>query len=71
MITSAARGRWPLDVPISDLHVGGLSHACVVRTSKVTTLDSRLAARIGELSVVDRAKVAACLGELLGVVLAG
>ncbi len=71
IITSAARGRWPLDVPISDLHTGGLSHACVVRTAKVTTLDSRLAARIGELSAADRAKVGACLGKLLGTVLAG
>ena len=68
MITSAVRERWPLDVPISDLRLGGLSHACVVRVSKVTTLDARFAARIGELSVPDRAKVAACIGELLGAV---
>jgi len=71
MITSAARGRWPLDIPISDLRLGGLSHACVVRTSKVTTLDARLAIRIGELAVADRAKVAACLSDLLGNVLTG
>jgi mRNA interferase MazF len=71
MITSAARERWPLDVAISDLRIGGLSHACVVRTSKVTALDSRLAMRIGELAVVDRAKVAACLSDLLGSVLTG
>jgi hypothetical protein len=71
MITSAAHERWPLDVPISDLHLGGLSHGCLVRTSKVTTLDSRLAVRIGELAVADRAAVAACLGELLGTVLTG
>lgn len=71
MITSAARERWPLDVPISDLRLGGLTHACVVRVGKVATLDSRLAARIGELSVADRAKVAACLSELLGTVLTG
>ena len=71
MITSATHEPWPLDVPISDLQLGGLSHACVVRTGKVTTLDSRLAARIGELSVADRAKVAARLRALLGSVLAG
>ena len=71
MITSAARGRWPLDIPISDLRLGGLSHTCVVRTSKVTTLDSRLAVRIGELAAADRAKVAACLRDLLGDVLTG
>lgn len=71
MITSAARGRWPLDIPISDLRVGGLSHACVVRASKITALDSRLAVRIGELAGADRAQVAACLSELLGHVLTG
>ncbi len=37
MITSAARKRWPLDVPISNLRLGGLTQACVVRVSKVTT----------------------------------
>jgi len=51
--------------------LGDLSHACVVRTGKVTTLDSRLAARIGELSVADRAKITARLRALLGFVLAG
>jgi mRNA-degrading endonuclease toxin of MazEF toxin-antitoxin module len=69
MITSAAHERWPLDVPISDLPLGGLSHACVVRVSKVTTLDTRLASRIGELSTSDRAEVAAGLHALLSPVL--
>jgi hypothetical protein len=49
MITSAAHQGWPLDVPISDLDAGGLSHACVVRVSEVTSLEARLATRIGEL----------------------
>ena len=65
MITSAARESWPLDVPVSDLRLGGLTHACVVRVSKVTTLDERLAARIGELSAPDRVKVATGLRTLL------
>ncbi len=71
MITSAARERWPLDVPISYLPLGGLSHACVVRVSKVTTLDARLAARIGELSTPDRLEVASGLRTLLSPVLHG
>ena len=71
MMTSAARGRWPLDIPISDLRFGGLSHACVVWTSKVTTLDARLAVRIGELAAADRPKISACLSELLGDVITG
>jgi mRNA interferase MazF len=70
MITSAQHAGWPLDVPISDLRLGGLSHACVVRVSKVTTLDARLASPIGELSTPDRAKVSAFLSQLLGSVLA-
>ena len=67
MITSAARER--CDVPISDLRLGGLTHACVVRVSKVTTLDERLAARIGELSTPDRVKVATGLRTVLSPVL--
>lgn len=65
MITSATRGLWDLDVPISDLRRGGLSLPCVVRTSKVTSLDSRLAERIGDLAEADRGRVAACLRRLL------
>ncbi len=69
MITSAAHERWPLDVPISDLKRGGLSHASVVRVVKATTLDARLATRIGELAVADRPKVASGLRALLEVAL--
>jgi hypothetical protein len=57
MITSAPTGMWPQDVPISDLRLGGLDHTCVVRISKVTVLDVRLAVRIGELADADRVKV--------------
>jgi mRNA-degrading endonuclease toxin of MazEF toxin-antitoxin module len=65
MITSAPGGRWPLDVPISDLPRGGLDHACVVRTSKITVLDARLVVRIGELADADRVKVRAGLRAVL------
>lgn len=57
MITSAQTGRWPLDVPISNLALGGLDHSCVVRTSKITAMDARLAVPIGELSEADRVGV--------------
>jgi mRNA interferase MazF len=69
MITSAVRESWPLNVPVSDLRLGGLTHPCVVRVSKVTTLDERLAARIGELSAPDRVKIATGLRTLLSPVL--
>jgi mRNA-degrading endonuclease toxin of MazEF toxin-antitoxin module len=65
MITSAPSGRWPLDVAISDLALGGLDHACVVRTSKITVLDARLAVRVGELSEADRVEVRAGLRAVL------
>jgi mRNA-degrading endonuclease toxin of MazEF toxin-antitoxin module len=65
MITSAIRESWLLDVPISELRLCGLTHRCVVRVSKVTTLDERLAARIGELSTPDRAEVATGLRTVL------
>ena len=65
MMTSAPRGSWPLDVPITDLALGGLDHACVVRTSKITVLDARLAVRIGELAEADRVKVRAALHVVL------
>jgi mRNA interferase MazF len=65
MITSARNGTWPLDVVVSDLRLGELDHACVVRASKITTLDARLAVRIGELSEVDRVKVRAVLRAVL------
>ena len=71
MITSAAHESWPLDVPVSDLALGGLTRPCVVRIGKVTTLDARLATRIGELAPRDRAEVAAGLRALLAAVLAG
>jgi hypothetical protein len=65
MITSAPTGRWPLDVPISNLGLGGLDHACFVRTSKITVLDARLAIRVGELAEVDRIEVRAGLRTVL------
>lgn len=69
MITSASQGLRPSDVPVSDLPRGGLSHACVVRVSKIATLDARLASRIGELAPPDRVKVAAHVREALNHIL--
>ena len=65
MITSAARGPWPSDVPVSDLPLGGLSRACVVRAGKIATLDAMLASRIGALAHADRETVAIRVREVL------
>jgi mRNA-degrading endonuclease toxin of MazEF toxin-antitoxin module len=65
MITSAPGGKWPFDVSISDLRLGGLDHACMVRVSKITVLDARLAVRIGELAEMDRVNVRESLRAVL------
>lgn len=59
MITTAPQGLWPFDVPITDLPRGGLTRPCVVRTTKITSLDSRLATPIGDLAPADRTAIAA------------
>ena len=61
MITTAAQGAWPMDIPITDLARGGLSRPCVIRTSKITALDSRLATIIDDIAPADRAAIAANL----------
>jgi len=65
MITSASRSDWPLDVPLSDLPVAGLTSASVVRM-KLFTLDERLILRkAGSLVAADRKAVAVALRKLL------
>jgi mRNA-degrading endonuclease toxin of MazEF toxin-antitoxin module len=71
MITSARHAAWDGDVPLSDLRLGGLSRACVVRTSKITTLDSRLAARIGELAGADRPSIMQAMRQSLSHLFSG
>lgn len=65
MITSARHLSWPRDVPVSALAGTGLSHASVIRTAKIATLDARLATRIGTLGASDRGKVDACIRDIL------
>lgn len=67
MITTAARSRWPQDVPLSDRQVAGLSTASIVRI-KLFTLDNRLVSRkVGALSQRDRIAVRRMLRDLLAV----
>jgi mRNA interferase MazF len=66
MITSAWQAPWPDDVAVSDLAAAGLSHASVVRTGKIATIDSRLVATIGCLSEPDRAGVSERLKQHIG-----
>lgn len=67
MITTAARSRWPQDVPLSDHGAAGLSATSLVRV-KLLTLDNRLVARkIGALSRRDRQSVRRMLRDLIAV----
>ncbi|MBV8798904.1 MAG: type II toxin-antitoxin system PemK/MazF family toxin [Alphaproteobacteria bacterium] len=65
MITTAARSRWPSDIPLTDGAAAGLSNASLVRL-KLFTLDNRLVSRaIGALSARDRASVRKMLKSVL------
>jgi mRNA interferase MazF len=68
MITSARHMSLPFDVPVCDLRGTGLSHACVVRVTKVAVLDARLAERIGALGVAGRDAVR---GNMLNLLIGG
>ena len=69
MITRASRGIWPFDVPISDLKSGGLLRSCVVRTTKVASVDAKLASRTGRLASADCQAIAVTLRAMLGPIL--
>lgn len=59
MITSAANGSWPADVPITDLRSAGLPAPSVVRCAKIATIASSGAQKIGVLlRPAERAAVA-------------
>jgi hypothetical protein len=53
----------------SDLKSGGLLRACVVRTSKIASVDARLTSQTGRLSLADRQAVAVSLRAVLNPVL--
>lgn len=65
MITTAGRGPWPSDTPITDLAAAGLRADSMVRL-KLFTIDRALvAARIGRLSDDDRAAVRTALATAI------
>jgi len=66
MVTTAARGRWPSDVPITDLTEAGLSRASVVRFKLFTLPFDLIGGRIGSLGQGDRPELAERLAGILG-----
>ena len=69
MITSAKNKSWPLDVPLNDLTLTGLTAPSVVRM-KLFTLDHRFVIKkIGTLSAKDKRQVTKQLQALFGLLL--
>lgn len=67
MITTAARSRWPSDIPLADAGAAGLGAASLVRM-KLFTLDNRVVSRkVGALSPRDRQAVRKMLRGLLAI----
>ena len=67
MITSAANRIWPGDVPLIDDHLeAGLPVPSLVRTTKIATIESEQADRLGSLPPGAWAKVEAALRDHLG-----
>lgn len=67
MITSKAHPPWPGDTDIEGLEPAGLNTRCMVRL-KIFTIDNRLILKkIGQLSLGDRAGVAAQVRRYLPV----
>lgn len=69
MITSAANRIWPGDIPLIDDHLEvGLPVPSLVRTTKIATIESEFADRLGGLAPDTWTKVEAALRDHLGFV---
>lgn len=66
MITTAASGALPSDVPVTNPDRAGLKHACFIRVGRITTVNDALIARkLGEITARDRTAVATLLRRYL------
>jgi len=65
MITSAENRFWPGDIFITDLGEAGLPAPSIVRTTKIATMDKKVASRIGRLAKKDRNQIIGQIRELL------
>ena len=66
MITTAKAGARPDDIVITDHRKAGLPDACVIRTSRLTTLgEAQISHRLGTVTARDRRAVAAFLKRYL------
>ncbi len=65
MVTTAARPRWPNDIPIVDLAAAGLPRACVVRWKLFTLPNAITLRRAGALAGNDYESVVAAARAIL------
>ena len=54
MITSAKHSTWPLDTPIKNIKVAGLSTKCLIRMKFFTVDKSQILKKVGTLSKDDQ-----------------
>ena len=67
MITSARQSALPHDAPIRDLALAGLAGPCVVRPTKIATVEpSRIVRKAGRLSRAEAAKALATVRGFVG-----
>lgn len=72
MITSAGNRPWPGDVPVLDGHLEcGLPVPSLIRTTKIATIETGSARRLGRLTPALLVQVRSLLGEHLGLGQAG
>ena len=65
MITSLENSPWPGDDAVSDLGPAGLPAPSVVRTAKISTIETKESERIGALPDADRIAVSRYIREIM------
>ncbi len=66
MITTAASGPLPSDIPVTNPERAGLPHSCYIRIGRIATVNDALIGRkLGELTVKDRNAATALLRRYL------
>jgi mRNA-degrading endonuclease toxin of MazEF toxin-antitoxin module len=65
MITTAARSKWPSDIPIEELGPAGLTRPCVIRWKLFTLPNASLLRRAGRLAPRDRDNVVTAARNIL------
>ena len=68
MITSAENRGWPDDVPVANLKLAGLPVPSLIRSTKIATIDSSDASRLGRVAAAQLRRVTSKIKQRLGAV---